>query len=87
MGQLQFDVVEARFLQEYNVRTRTTLLPYVAARWPDGTLEQIRNLNGLSAGTVLATDQHDRIVCLFSSTWNMQRIIDENPTVRFRETG
>ena len=87
VGQLQFDVVEARFLQEYNVRTRTTLLPYVAARWPDGTLEQIRNLNGLSSGTVLATDQHDRIVCLFTSTWNMQRIIDENPTVRFRETG
>ena len=87
VGQLQFDVVEARFLQEYNVKTRTSPLPYVAARWPDATLDQIRKLDGLGTGTVLAKDANGQLVCLFTSTWNMQRVIDQHPSIRFRETG
>ncbi len=87
VGQLQFDVVEARFLQEYNVKTRTSPLPYVAARWLDVTLDQIRKLDGLGTGTVLANDANGQLVCLFTSTWNMQRVIDEHPSIRFRETG
>jgi len=87
VGQLQFDVVEARFLQEYNVKTRTSPLPYMAARWPEATLEQIRNLRAFGTGILLAKDLNDQVVLLFSSIWSIQRLIEENPTVRFRETG
>jgi peptide chain release factor 3 len=87
VGQLQFDVVEARFLQEYNVRTRSSPLPYVAARWPQATVEQVRKLPALGSGTILATDQNDKLVCLFTSAWAMQRLIDENPSIHFGETG
>jgi peptide chain release factor 3 len=87
VGQLQFDVVEARFLQEYAVRTRTSPLPYVAARWPDAPLEEVRKLKNMGSSTVLARDSHERIVLLFNSAWNMQQVIESNPTVQFRLTG
>jgi peptide chain release factor 3 len=87
VGQLQFDVVEARFLQEYAVRTRTSSLPYVAARWPDAPLEEVRKLKNMGSSTVLARDSHERIVLLFNSAWNMQQVIESNPTVQFRLTG
>ena len=87
VGQLQFDVVEARFLQEYAVRTRTSPLPYVAARWPNAPLDEIRKLKHLGTGTVLATDAHERVVILFSSTWNLQQLVEANPTIEFGLTG
>jgi peptide chain release factor 3 len=43
VGQLQFDVVEARFLQEYSVKVISSPLPYVCARWPKATLEDVRH--------------------------------------------
>ena len=44
---------------------------------------------GYTSGTgiLLARDINDQVVLLFSSTWSMQRLIDENAGVRFRETG
>ena len=88
VGQLQFDVVEARFLQEYSVKVISSPLPYVCARWPKATLEEIRKIRGISGtGIVLATDQNGRVACLFSSNWDMKRLVENNPTVEFQATG
>lgn len=88
VGRLQFDVVEARFLQEYNVRVISSPLNYVCVRWPKVTLAEAKKLKGISGSSVmLATDQNDRPVCLFQSTWDMRRIVENNSTVEFLVTG
>jgi len=88
VGKLQFDVVEARFLQEYSVRAVNTPLNFVCARWPQLTLAEAKKLHEFSgSGTMLATDQNDHPVYLFSSTWEMQRLVDNHPAVRFTQTG
>lgn len=88
VGRLQFDVVEARFLQEYAVKAVSSPLNYVCARWPRVTLAEAKLLRGVDGvGTLLATDHYERAVCLFQSTWDMRRLIDNNPTVQFDQTG
>ena len=88
VGRLQFDVVEARFLQEYAVKAVSSPLNYVCARWPRVTLAEAKLLRGVDGvGTLLATDHYERAVCLFQSTWDMRRMIDNNPTVQFDQTG
>ncbi len=88
VGRLQFDVVEARFLQEYAVKAVSSPLNYVCARWPRVTLAEAKQLRGVDGvGTLLATDHYERAVCLFQSTWDMRRLIDNNPTVQFDQTG
>ena len=87
VGKLQFDVVEARFLQEYGVKVTSSPLPFVGARWPVATPEVIKKLSGnSSSGTMLATDHHDRLVFLFHTPWDMRRMIEQNPSIEFRET-
>jgi len=87
VGKLQFDVVEARFLQEYGVKVSSSPLPYVGARWPVASPEEIKKLSrDSSSGTLLATDHHDRLVFLFNTPWDMRRMIENNPSVEFRET-
>ena len=88
VGRLQFDVVEARLLQEYNVKATSGPLPYVCARWPRGTAEDLKKLrNQMTSGTLLATDHNGKTVCLFSSTWDMKRLIEICPTVHFSDIG
>ncbi len=88
VGRLQFDVVEARFLQEYSVKTINSPLNYVCARWPRVTLAEAKKMRGLEGtGTMLATDQNGQVVCLFLSTWDQQRLIEKNPTIVFEATG
>ena len=87
VGKLQFDVVEARFLQEYGVKVTSSPMPYVGARWPIASPDVIKKLSAnASSGTVLATDHHERPVFLFNSAWDLRRMIENNPTVEFRET-
>lgn len=88
VGQLQFDVVQARFVEEYSVRAISTPLNYVGARWPRIPLVEARKLRGLEhTGTMLAVDHQDRPVFLFQSTWDMKRLIENNPSVVFDQTG
>ncbi|MBI4906257.1 MAG: peptide chain release factor 3 [Acidobacteria bacterium] len=86
VGRLQFDVVESRLFQEYGVRAGVDSLPYTCARWPQGTPEALARVRWPSSGVALARDQNDRMVCLFSSKWELQSLTREYPEVQFSET-
>ena len=88
VGRLQFDVVEARFLQEYGVKVSSYSQPYVCARWPNVHVDDLKKLKGADAsGVVLAKDHNGRLVSLFQTNWDMRRMMELNPDVTFGETG
>ena len=88
VGRLQFDVVESRMLHEYNVKATPGPLPYVCARWPRGSGEDMKKLKSqMNSSTLLATDHNGKTVCLFTSTWDMKRLIEISPNIQFSEIG
>lgn len=86
VGRLQFDVVESRLFQEYGVRAAVSSLPYICVRWPQGTPESLARVRWPSSDVALARDQNDRLVCLFSSKWELQALTRDYPEIRFSET-
>ncbi|MFA5623577.1 MAG: peptide chain release factor 3 [Bradymonadales bacterium] len=81
VGRLQFDVVQDRLLNEYNVNVSFEGLPYQHARWIEGELdpEDISR----RTGTLCLNDIENRLIVLFSSEWMMRRIIDDYKDVSF----
>lgn len=75
VGRLQFDVVQNRLQNEYNVNVTFDTLPYQHARWIDGNID-VAELSRRS-GTLCLRDIEDRLIVLFSSEWMMQRIIED----------
>ncbi|MBQ9817732.1 MAG: peptide chain release factor 3 [Proteobacteria bacterium] len=75
VGKLQFDVVQNRLENEYNVHVTFDGLPYQHARWIEGDLD-VSEMSRRS-GTLCLKDIEDRLIVLFSSEWMMRRIIDD----------
>ena len=75
VGRLQFDVVQNRLENEYNVHVTFDNLPYQHARWIEGDLD-VKEMARRS-GTLCLRDIEDRLIVLFSSEWMMRRIIDD----------
>lgn len=86
VGELQFDVVQARLREEYGVRARIDRLPFTCPRW-------IENRNGgtseiiLRSGALRCRDRHGKPVVLFSSTWDVEYFEKENPDILLAEVG
>jgi peptide chain release factor 3 len=87
VGRLQFDVVEARLLQEYGVTVSIQPLSYTFARWLDMEPSEQAGVNWPFNGFLRATDSRERCVCLFESQWTMEHFVEKNPSVKMRETG
>ena len=81
VGQLQFDVVQARLDSEYNVSTEIERLPYTLARW-------IHNTEGAPAPepihdqAILARDSTGSLVALFTSKIYLNFFEERNPALR-----
>jgi peptide chain release factor 3 len=87
VGRLQFDVVEARLLQEYGVKVSIEPLPFTHARWlVDSTVDE-KGINWPFNGVLRAKDRRERSVCLFSSQWILDHFIEKNPGLALSETG
>ena len=86
VGQLQFDVVQARLEMEYNVSTVLERLPHILARWVEGTEDAFKNLPS-RAEVLLARDSSDNKVALFSSTFHLNYYAEKHPEVKFKEMG
>jgi peptide chain release factor 3 len=83
VGELQFDVVQARMETEYNVATEREYLNFVTARWlinPPDNFASIR----LPSGTRLMYDHLDQPVLLFSSEWELSYLMREHPQLVLR---
>ncbi len=78
VGQLQFEVVQFRLMQEYGVDTRLDPLPYSVARWVDGGWEALDKV-GRIFNTVVVKDRWERPVLLFKNQWNLDQIKGDHP--------
>ncbi len=81
VGQLQFEVVQFRLLNEYGVETRLDPLPYTVARWVLDGWEALERA-GRIFNAVTVKDTWGRPVLLFKNEWNLQQAIADHPKLR-----
>lgn len=84
VGMLQFDVVNARMAAEYNVDTQIDSLSYVAARWVTGSPEALDAAKYPSQAQ-RTEDRFGNLVVLFTSTWELNYCMENNPKLKFHE--
>jgi peptide chain release factor 3 len=86
VGALQFEIVVARMAGEYGVKCRVDPLSYSTARRvvsaDSAAPGPIKTPPG---GYISTVDRDDRPVLLFSSNWELEYCIRENPHARFLE--
>jgi peptide chain release factor 3 len=81
VGQLQFEVVQFRMQNEYNVESTLELLPFTVARWVDGGWEALQKVGRLF-NTVTVKDGWGRPVLLFRNEWNCQQVEGDHPNLK-----
>lgn len=81
VGQLQFEVVQFRLINEYGVETRLEILPYSVARWVVGGWETLEKVGRLF-NTFIAKDRWDRPVLLFNNQWNLDQNLADHPELK-----
>ncbi|MBE9223479.1 peptide chain release factor 3 [Cyanobacterium stanieri LEGE 03274] len=81
VGQLQFEVVQHRLLNEYNVDSRLEPMPYGAARWVVDGWEALEKVGRLF-NTMVVKDAFDRPVLLFKNDWNINQVKADHPDLR-----
>ena len=86
VGQLQFDVVQARLEMEYNVPTELERLPHTLVRWVEGS-EKVVNGLPARAEAILARDSQDRTVVIFTAPYLLKYYSEKYPDVTFKELG
>jgi peptide chain release factor 3 len=82
VGVLQFEVVQARLQDEYNVPTRLESLPHQLARVVEGPEEQIEALPW-RYGMMRCQDSSGRILALFRSEHELNYYSEKYPDLRF----
>jgi peptide chain release factor 3 len=82
VGNLQFDVVQARLESEYNVPTEIEAIPVELARWvtgPEEAILRVPHQNDVS----LAKDSDGNYVALFRVPFYLQYISGKFPELHF----
>ncbi len=82
VGQLQFDVVQARLENEYNVPTGLERLPYSMARLLTGPEDIIQKLP-VRTDFLLGRDAQERLVILFTSPFFLNYFSEKFPELKF----
>ena len=81
VGQLQFEVVQFRLLNEYGVETRLEPLGFSVARWVVGGWEALEKAGRLF-NTATVKDSWDRPVLLFKNEWNVGQVQSDCPDLQ-----
>ncbi|MEG2939545.1 MAG: peptide chain release factor 3, partial [Oscillospiraceae bacterium] len=85
VGVLQFEVLEHRLLNEYNVEIRREDLPYEFIRWVSRlSVDEIKELN-LTSGTRHVQDLKGNNLLLFSNNWGIRWALDHNSGLELSE--
>jgi peptide chain release factor 3 len=82
VGRLQFDVVQTRLENEYNVPTSIEHLDFSLARLLSGP-EEIINKFPVRSDVLLARDSKDRLLILFSSPFYLRYYAEKYPELEF----
>jgi len=84
VGQLQFDVVQARLESEYNVKTEMESLSHTHLRWILGEDKDIEPLAN-RGDTILVRDSHNAWAMLFQTPFLLKYYTEKNPNLKFVE--
>jgi peptide chain release factor 3 len=86
IGQLQLDVLKTRLAAEYDLPIDFETAPYVTARWcaADDPKELERLL--LAKRSSIARDRDGEPVYLARNAWDLNRVQEDFPKVRFTAT-
>lgn len=79
VGQLQFEVVQARLENEYGVESLMEPLGYSLARWVDGGWDAVEkaDADGKLFGIMIVQDRWQRPVLLFRNDWKAASLAEE----------
>ena len=80
VGQLQWDVLQYRLQNEYNVTVELVPLPYSVARWALNATPE--DLTGLGT-SMIVYDSKQRPVILLANEWQTNWLTERNPGVTF----
>ncbi|MEG2834304.1 MAG: EF-Tu/IF-2/RF-3 family GTPase, partial [Ruthenibacterium sp.] len=86
VGVLQFEVLEYRLNNEYNVEIRMQKLPYNYIRWIENTDIDVKALS-LTSDTKRVEDFKNRKLLLFTSSWNITWAEEHNKGLSLSEVG
>ena len=86
VGVLQFEVLQYRLENEYNVEIRMEQLPYEHVRWIENKDIDVAALS-VTSDTKKVKDLHDRPLLLFTHPWSVQTAIDRNEGLQLSEFG
>lgn len=86
VGVLQFEVLEYRLKNEYNVDIRMQNLPYSFIRWIENEECDPKELN-LTSDTRRIEDLKGRKLLLFTNAWSITWAEEHNPELRLSEVG
>lgn len=85
VGVLQFEVLEHRLRNEYNVDLRLIQLPHKFARWLKTKDVDPHKLN-LTSSTILANDQKGQPVLIFENQWSIDWALERNKGIELTDT-
>lgn len=79
VGQLQFEVVQDRLTNEYNVKSELEPISYTLARWADGGWDAVdqADKDGKLFGIMVVQDRWKRPVLLFRNDWKAESVARE----------
>ncbi len=86
VGVLQFEVLEYRMKNEYNVDMKMDRLPYRFVRWIESTNIDVDDLN-LTSDTKKVKDLKDRNLLIFQSEWGISWALDHNKGLVLSDIG
>jgi peptide chain release factor 3 len=86
VGPLQFEVIQARIEAEYKIKAGFEPAPFEHARWVVSEDKAALDRIGREHPSSLAEDQDGAMVYLFRNTWELHRIQQDWPSLRFLST-
>lgn len=86
VGQLQFEVVQARLKNEYKVESLMEPLGYSLARWVDGGWDAVdkADADGKLFGIMIVQDRWRRPVLLFRNDWKAASLTEEEKDLQLK---
>lgn len=81
LGRLQLEVLQSRLATEYQCEVDLTPLPFACSGWLDGDIDAFEP----TTTALVATDARQRAVALFTSEWDRDYCLQQNPDHQLRE--
>ncbi|OAA88847.1 peptide chain release factor 3 [Clostridium ljungdahlii] len=86
VGVLQFEVLEYRMKNEYNVDIKVDMLPYRAIRWIESSSAKVEDLI-LTSDTKKVKDLKGRDLLIFQSEWSISWALEHNKGLELSDIG